>query len=90
MKHPPENLFEFGTSLYFFYKEFEDKSCSNKLMKGFHRIYDLAPYDLDKPHEILRRFVNCFAKGYSNLQTEEIKVDKSNRKKRKKRPFQHT
>ena len=77
-------------SLYVYYKEVDDKSCSNKLLKAFDQIYEAAQYNFEKPEEILRRFVNCFSKGFSNMKTEQIKVDKQNRKKKKERQFRHT
>ena len=85
LKHPPAEFFELAMSLFVFYKNVENKSCSNRLLKGFKCIYESSAYTLDEVDKILRRFVNTFAKGFSNQKTEEIRVDKKNRKKKKER-----
>ena len=85
LKHPPEELFDLGLRLYTYYKSVESKSCSTRLLKAFTEIYESNYSFLDDStvHDMLQRFVNCFSKRYANLQTEQIKIDKNNRKKRK-------
>ena len=83
LKHPTAKLFELGMSLFVYYKKVDVNSCSNRLLKAFAIIYESTPCDFDEEEQILRRFINCFAKGYSNQKTEEIKVEKKTRKKRK-------
>ena len=90
LKHPTEELYELAMVLFSYYKNVVDNSCCRLLLKAFHLIYESSPCHLDNPAEVLRRFVNCFSKGYSIEKTEEIKVDKQNRKKRKERQFRHT
>ena len=90
LKHPTEELFELSMVLFTYYKNVEDNSCCNVLLKAFHLIYESSHCYLDNPAEVLRRFVNCFSKGYSIKKSEEIKLDKQNRKKRKERQFRHT
>ena len=90
LKHPTEDLYELAMTLFAYYKNVDDKSCSNILLKAFVLIYESSPCYLDVPTDASRRLVNCFAKGYSNQRSEEIKVNKQNRKKRKERQFRHT
>ena len=54
-------------------------------MKAFTEIYESNYSFLDDSivSDMLQRFINCFSKGYANMQTEQIKIDKNNRKKRK-------
>ena len=83
LKHPTEDLFELAMSLFVFYKNVEDNSCSKRLLKGFNIIYESSMCDFEAGDRILTWFVNCFAKGYSTQKTEELRVDKKNRKKKK-------
>ena len=85
LKHPPEELFDLGLRLYHYYTSVESKSCSTRLMKAFMEIYESNYSFLDDSivRDMLQRFVNCFSKGYANMQSEQIKIDKNNRKKRK-------
>ena len=85
LKHPPEELFDLGLRLYCFHKNVESKSCATRLMKAFTEIYESNYSFLDDSivSDMLQRFINCFSKGYANMQTEQIKIDKNNRKKRK-------
>ena len=55
------------------------------LRKAFMEIYESNYSFLDDSivRDMLQRFVNCFSKGYANMQSEQIKIDKNNRKKRK-------
>ena len=85
LKHPPSALFELAMSLFVFYKNVEDNSCSNRILQGFKYIYESSACCLDEDDKVLRRFVNTFAKGYSIQKTEEIRVDKRDRKKKKER-----
>ena len=85
LKHPTACLFELSMALFVFYKNEEDNSCSNRLLIAFNLINESSPCNFDDEGKIFRRFVNCFAKGYSSQKTEEIRVDKKNRKKRKER-----
>ena len=79
LKHPPEELFDLGLRLYTYYKSVESKSCSTRLMKAFTEIYECNYSFLDDliVHDMLQRFVNSFSKGYANMQTEQIKIDKN-------------
>jgi hypothetical protein len=85
LKHPPEELFDLGVRLYTYYKHVEMKSCATRLVKAFKEIYDSSFSFLDDAlvRDVMQRFTNCFSKGYANMQTEKIKIDKNNRKKRK-------
>ena len=85
LKHPPGELFDLGLRLYHCYISVESKSCSTRLMKAFMEIYESNYSFLDDSivRDMLQRFVNCFSKGYANMQSEQIKIDKNNRKKRK-------
>ena len=85
--HPTDELFQLGFSLYIYYREVQVKSCCTKLLLAFNQIYECTQHQFDKPDEILRRFINCFSKGYSILKTEEIKQDKAKSTKRKERKF---
>ena len=69
--------------LFVFYKNVDINSCSNRLLQGFKYIYESSPCHFEDEEKLLRRFVNCFAKGYSTQKTEEIRVEKSNQKKKK-------
>ena len=81
----PEEPFDLGLRLYCFHKNVESKSCATRLMKEFTEIYESNYSFLDDSivSDMLQRFINCFSKGYANMQTEQIKIDKNNRKKRK-------
>ena len=85
LKHPPEELYDLGLRLYTYYKNVELKSCSTRLVKAFTAIFECSFCFLDDAivQEVMRRFVNCFSKGYARMRTEEIKIDKNNRKKKK-------
>ena len=56
-----------------------------------HYIYIKSEANLSDLYLLLCRLVvawrsaaqNCFSKGYANMQTEQINIDKNNRKKRK-------
>ena len=85
LKHPPAILFEMSMSLFVFYKNVSDNSCSNRLLQAFKFIYECSPCNFEDEEKILRRFINTFAKGFSTKMTEEIRVDKQNRKKKKER-----
>ena len=85
LKHPTAELFELAMSLFVFYKNVDDNSCANRLMKGFSILYDSSPCEYDDGDHILTRFVNCFSKGYSAQKTEQPRVDKNNRAKKKER-----
>ena len=71
-------------------REVTNKSCVNKLLKGFEFIYESHHYEYENHVQILRRFVNSFSKGYSTMKTEEIKIDKKDRKKKKERDLRHS
>lgn len=90
LKHPPEELFDLGLRLYCYHKNVESKSCSTRLMKAFKEIYESSYSFLDESivSGMLQRFINCFSKGHANMQTEQIKIDKNNRKKRKALQYQ--
>ena len=64
LKHPTACLFQLSMSLFVFYKNVEDNSCSNRLLKAFSIIYESSPCHFNDEDNILRRFINCFAKGY--------------------------
>ena len=85
LKHPLEELFDLGLRLYGYYKNVEMKTCSTRLVNAFREIYESSYSFLDHTvvQDVLHRFVNCFSKGYANMATEQIKIDKNNRKKRK-------
>lgn len=85
LKHPTAELFELAMSLLAFYKNVEDSSCSNRLLKGFKIIYESTCCEYDDIDKILRRYINCFSKGYCTQKTEELRVEKRNRKKKKER-----
>ena len=90
LKHPTDDLLELGMSLYMYYKEVDGNSCSTRLLKTFHQIYESSPCRFDHSNDILTRYVNCLSEGHSTKESEEIKVGKKDRKKRKERKFRHT
>ena len=83
-KHPTAAFYELEMSFFVFYRNVEDNSCSNRLLQGFKYIYESSACTLEEVDKIPRRFINIFAKGFSNQKTEEIRVDKKNRKKKKR------
>ena len=85
LSHPTDELYQLAVSLYVYYRDVQDKSCCTKLLLAFKQIYECAHYQFDKPDEILRRFVNCFSKGYSTLKTAEIKQEKLKNNKRERK-----
>ena len=87
LQHPTAELFELAMNLYVYYESITDNSCSNRLMKAFTIIYESSICNFENENKILRRFINCFAKGLSNNETEEMKVENANRKKRKDKQY---
>ena len=85
LKHPPEELFDLGVRLYMYYKNVECKTCCTRLVKAFRAIYDSSYVFIEEGNvqDVLQRFANCFSKGYANMKTEQIKIEKSHGKKRK-------
>ena len=90
LKQPTEDLFELGKSLYVYYKDTDDKSCSTKLLKAFNAIYESFPCTFPQINDILERYVNCFSKGFSTKETDKIKREKKEMNTRKERKFRHT
>ena len=80
LKHPTDELYELAMVLFSYYKNVVDNSCCSLLLKAFHLIYESSPCHLDNPAEVLRCFVKCFLRDTRLKKTEEIKVDKQNRK----------
>ena len=61
--HPTEDIFELGLYLHAYYQNIQNKTCINKLLKGFIKIYEVTHFKLPNIQSILRRFANSFSKG---------------------------
>ena len=46
--------------------------CTNRLTKWFQIIFDHTNYDINR-NSVLRRFANCFAKGFARKVSDSIK-----------------
>ena len=63
--------------LYCYYKSAE-KNCVKKLVKGFTEIYNLTGFDFaGKQSKVLQRLANTSSNGFRKQQTENIKLEKS-------------
>ena len=86
LKHPPLDLYDLSQYLYCFFKMRKTKCCSKIFLQGFQHIYESSGCNFLNIDNIMRRFINCFFKGYAKTETDQIRADKgkeSNRKKRK-------
>ena len=64
------------------------KTCAKIFEQGFKIIYDSSGCHFTDIEKILKRFVNCFCKGYAKEKTDQIKQkDKITHTERKKRKF---
>ena len=59
------------------------EKAQNKLFKAFGLLDDAHYYEYENHVQILHSFINTFSKGLCNMLTDEIKIDKQNRKKKK-------
>ena len=64
------------------YAHEQSEFTTNKLLKGFELLYEAHHCEYENHVQIIRRFINSFSK-LCTMKTEEIKIDKKNRKKRK-------
>ena len=74
---------QFGPKIQYFKPNVSDKSCTNRLLEAFRLIQETLHCSYSDL--VLRRFVNCFSKGFAKKKTEEIKVDKQQRNVVKRR-----
>jgi len=84
LKHPPTDLYDMSLYLYTFFKSHIKKCCSKIFLEAFTYIYNCTNYEFDNIESILRRFTNCFFKGFVKTETDKIKND-NDTKQRKKR-----
>ena len=88
LKYPPPELFDLALYMYTYLKWREPKCCSKIFEQGFKIIYDSSGCHFTDIEKILKRFVNCFCKGYAKEKTDQIKQkDKITHTERKKRKF---
>ena len=71
--HPTEDIFELGLYVYAYYQNIQNKTCINKLLNGFIKIYEVSHFKLPNIQSILCRFDNSFSKGCAKKETEKIK-----------------
>ena len=85
LKHPPSELYDLSLYLYTFFKNRQTKCCSRVFLQGITYIYESTGCQFQTIDSILKRFINSFCKGYCKDMTDQIKADKRNndRKKRK-------
>ena len=76
--HPSEDLYDLSQYLFAYHKSVPEKSCANRLIKGFQEICDVAFLDFETC--VLRRFVNSFSKGFAVHSTDKIKREKRGNK----------
>ena len=77
LHHPRAELFDLSMYL-FCYCKCVNKTCIKRLLKGFTEIYNLTGFNFAVfSFAFLQRFANCFSNGFRKQQTEEIKLDKS-------------
>ena len=76
--HPSEDLYDLSQYLFPYYKSVPEKSCANRLIKGFREICDVAFLDFET--SVLRRFVNSFSKGFAVHSRDKIKREKRGNK----------
>ena len=85
LKHPPIDLYDLSQYLYSFFTIRKPKCCSKIIFQSFQYIYESSGYEFPNVVSILKRFINCFFKGYAKDETDRIRADKckNDRKKRK-------
>ena len=83
LSYPPPELFELCCVLFSYYKNVE-KTCINHLLIGFNEIYESCQLNYESNNTMLRRFLNCFSKAFSNDESNKLKVNSKNDVKRRR------
>ena len=78
-------MFELGLYLYSFYVKVDDKTCVNKLLRAFREIYEVTYYNFTNVDSILRRFVNCFSKGFAKKESDTLQASKQEKSIKRQR-----
>lgn len=73
LRFPSEELFDLSLYLLSYYKNVEMKSCTNRMVTAFQKIYDFTNYDIPNFNAVLRRFANCFSKAYAAKESDHLK-----------------
>ena len=76
LKHPPIDLYDLSQYLYSFFKTRKPKYCSKIFFQAFQYIYESSGYEFPNVESILKRFINCFFKGYAKDETDRIRAEK--------------
>ena len=77
LKHPTLDLYDLSLYLYCFFKMRKVKFCTNIFLQGFQYIYECSGCTFLNIGHILKRFINCFFKGYATDETDKIRADKA-------------
>ena len=85
LKHPTLDLYDLSLYLYCFFKMRKVKCCTKIFLQGFHYIYECSGCTFPNINNILKRFINCFFKGYATSETDKICADKAKENCKRKR-----
>lgn len=85
LKHPTSDLYDLSLYLYSFFKMRKRKCCIKIFLQGFQYIHDCSGWKFPNIDKILKRFINCFFKGYATDETDKIRVDKAKENCKRKR-----
>ena len=82
LSYPPAELFELGCILFCYYKNVK-KTCIKHVLIAFNEIYECCQLEYKSHSSILRRFLNCFSKAFSNDECDKLKVERNNVKRKR-------
>ena len=84
LRHPPNYMYDLSLHLYTYYK-LSSKTCTEKLLKEFSEMLEVIDISFNNPKSVLRRYINCFSKGFSKKESERIVVDEKKKIHMKKK-----
>ena len=64
LKHPPIDLYDFIAAFVLFLQNTKTQCCSKIIFQAFQYIHESSGYEFPNVESILKRFINCFFKGY--------------------------
>ena len=73
LTHPPQILYDLALYFYSFFKLRSKKCCTKIFLQAFKEIYLSSGVELENIDSIIRRFVNCFFKGFTKRMCDNEK-----------------
>ena len=70
LRHPPPELFDLSLYMYSFFENRKKKCCSRVFVEAFKYIYDSTEYEFKNIDKFIRRFSNCFFKGFAKKESD--------------------